>query len=441
MSLSQILNASIGGTTHEETQVVGGFESIEQEVGLQVAENEMVETENALVALEQTAEGLESLETEVSASMEDGGLDSRQAGLLAVACSNAMAPFGGQMVKPMPGAESFDAAGGREAATRAGLESLKESAKAIWDAIVEFLQKAKAAVMKWFNENIAKVGRLKKAAESLAEKAGDKQGSPDKSKLAVTRPEYLGEGGEASATLVGLTPAGLEAVAKFLKDAAAKQEAEAKDAEAVVDAVEKNGDLKDDAAASAWAKSVVDSINSYVANVGNGGKALSGDKRFTAGDGESLVVSQKPIAGSIGIVVKKPKADSGKVATITFAGAVKPKKAKEVKADALNGGDISALCEGVVKVCDAILDAKEILPKVDKFTDEVIKAGKGVVKDMDEDEVKGETKRTVKAALKAMNTMARNRRAPIADMVKNMTVTAASAFSFANASFKNIKEK
>lgn len=127
---------------------------------------------------------LEAIALDVEETLGQGGLTPQAAHITQTAVDNITKSFDMEesVVASM---ESFGGASDRESATEASLESMKETAKAAWDAIIKMIktaiQKAKAFFAKVFDAT----PKLKKEAQALAEKARGLSGDAKEKKIKI----------------------------------------------------------------------------------------------------------------------------------------------------------------------------------------------------------------------------------------------------------------
>lgn len=149
------------------------------------AEKELRMTEEAIEVAEETAENLEEIVAKMEEAAEEGGLSEDAAAFMHLSLNMALKPFGGAeaVIPEMPGVEAFGDAGQRGAALQAGVESIKDKAKDVWQTIKKFIVDLYNKVAKFLSSIFTTAGRLEKAFAKLKEAKLEGVAQEDKIKL------------------------------------------------------------------------------------------------------------------------------------------------------------------------------------------------------------------------------------------------------------------
>ena len=149
------------------------------------AEKELRMTEEAIEVAEETAENLEEIVAKMEEAAEEGGLSEDAAAFMHLSLNMALKPFGGAeaVIPEMPGVEAFGDAGQRGAALQAGVESIKDKAKDVWQTIKKFIVDLYKKVANFLSSIFTTAGRLEKAFAKLKEAKLEGVPQEDKIKL------------------------------------------------------------------------------------------------------------------------------------------------------------------------------------------------------------------------------------------------------------------
>lgn len=166
MAKSKYANIEIGSSE--------GLESVITEISV-----EAVEIESASLISESIGNvcaSLEAIAEEAQASIADGGLDRRSAGMMEVAVESHLTLLGLEN-DATPSLESFGGSGTRVEATQVSVEAIKEKASQLWDYLVKKFKEAREKLLKWFKKVFSGAAMLKSRAEKVAKNATDKKGT------------------------------------------------------------------------------------------------------------------------------------------------------------------------------------------------------------------------------------------------------------------------
>lgn len=273
-------------TEEESLEVSAGDTGSEEALATVQAEGEAAEAEaDAAVDEANVADGLEgvvaleNMRLTLRAANENGGMDRFGAAMAKQHADFILQKFlKADTGLVMPSNESFGGAGSRVGSGVLTMEGIKDSAKRIWEAIVNFLKKMKAKVMDWVHKLFGSGEKLAKRAKAIiarADKAGAKKSDPVEidnvtlfNKLAIDNK---------------VEAAGLEKGMASLKGIAEKMVANSTTInKAIAKAIEDMGKLTKDSAA-ADVDSIKVEFNSSITNIDGGAKLndpLPGNVKF-----------------------------------------------------------------------------------------------------------------------------------------------------------------
>jgi len=433
MSISAILAASLQAETVNEDLLTISMEEIEDSMSLACeAEAEMVSMESALEIGEAAYVGLEALADVVAASQAEGGLDAKSAELLAIATSSVMAPFGGMGDNAMPSMEDFEVDGGRAVATGYAMEKITEKLKDLWQGLMNMIKTAYAATAKWMEQNFAAVGRMNKGAEALAKKAGEAKGQPEEKTVEPAKIQYLMSGGKVASNIAS----DMNIMAGQVKKLAFSQNA-VKAAGAAVDALTKAAEGVEKMSAADVEAAVTKVISDYTSAITSAFEMKTGIDDGRLGKVEGDVSGVETAIGD-GLAVLKSQGGMS-VPVLEFFNPSEPAKNK-IAVDALTASEIAKVAEGAKNLTAVILSVKDGARRADKINTNVEKAGKALLK-LAKDDLEGEKKKAMKAAMKGLAAIEKNQRVFDRDLVKHASMVAQAAMSYAVQSMKNLKEK
>jgi hypothetical protein len=166
--LRQTLLLSLEDETSVEVPVVEtGADSLEGELaGVIAADQEVVDTDQAVEDLTDVQATLESLAITVEQSLADGGLTPREAALVEQVYQASAGRVG--LKSKVPSMESFGGSSDRERATRVTLEGFKERVQQVWQAILNILKKWWIQIDKFFYSVFNAAPKLMGRANALA---------------------------------------------------------------------------------------------------------------------------------------------------------------------------------------------------------------------------------------------------------------------------------
>lgn len=191
MAKSKYANIEIGSSE--------GLESVITEISVEAVEIESASLINESVG--NVCASLEAIAEEAQASIADGGLDRRSAGMMEVAVESHLTLLGLDN-DATPSMESFGGTGTRVEATQVSVEAIKEKAGQLWDYLVKKFKEAREKLLKWFKKVFSGAAMLKSRAEKVAKTATDKKGTKkddadDELKLGgAAKQLYIGDGGK-----------------------------------------------------------------------------------------------------------------------------------------------------------------------------------------------------------------------------------------------------
>lgn len=366
-----------------------------------------VADEHSIVAdMEEIATSLESLAETAEASIADGGLD-RVAGALLQQAADAHTTRLGFQASITPSQESFGGSGERVHNTQVAVESIKDTAKDVWEAIVKAIKAAMIKIKEWWNKLTNALPGIKKRAEALKEKAENVEGSIKEKKISV--------GGDANRVMVGESAEGLVKNLENLKTIATgvAKSATSDHADAIEKLADKADDFEsdkitDDATLNAFGKDLEDAFNTVAKAVAKQGFTTNTgywDKK----DGITYLTTDEVMGGKMGLVAYKASpANTGETFSNFQAAMVNsaktPKDISSKDIATLDKSDVVKACEVIVEICDVLEDFSKNYNKIETAKQKIIGAGDKLVSKVGkEKDVSSQAKKAAGWARSALN--------------------------------------
>jgi hypothetical protein len=407
----------------ELDDTIDGFE--EEDAGA-----ELSEIEGAIDVTSSAIDGMEALHDAVEECQKNGGLDSQAAALLNVAVESVMRPFGGTTSKSMPALESYEGDGGRATATGFALESIADTLKNMWEAIVGMMVKAAAAVKAWFIEKFNKFKRIESAANALAKKAGDSKATAKKEdsipagaagifggdlKMNVIK----GISGDVKSTIDGFSKSSTNAVTVAMK-----------------------ADISD-----------TGSINTFVAAHKEAVKKRNGEFNsgswihapssapIKASSGSVLFVHKNSVmSSSAELYASIPDNEEGTGAIVVTLAPNKNTKSKD-KIKALSKEEVISYSKAVADEAKSLYTMSGVIMHIFEKNNKAKAAGEKLVNaSRKADNVNAETRVALKSTLSMMHNLVSVERNVAVKMTAQGGTVLSAVLSFANSSLKNLKE-
>lgn len=183
------------GEPKTETPVLSddvGEDSLEGElVEAQEAANQAEDTDEVAAELDEVAEGMESICSYLTDSLEKGGLTPEEAGALTLAIDSYDRRLGIED-SGMPSVESFGGATDRETATTVSIEKAEGKLRQIWEAIKDAFSKAWEGFVNLIKRLFSVSEKLTQRADSIEEamKSDKVDFSSDAGKIKGAGTEY-----------------------------------------------------------------------------------------------------------------------------------------------------------------------------------------------------------------------------------------------------------
>ena len=392
---------------------------------------ELADLDNALNMCHATVASLESIQSVMVATQEDGGMNAQAANMQAVAVNAAMTHFGQAAVTFDQ--ESFSDAGGRATATAFGIEGIGEQIKKIWAAIKDFVMKYVKKVKEFFSKHLSSAGRLVKAAKSLGESAEKSKGTPKEKTLKYGASDFRAVSKDGKVDAV----TDIKELTAALK-ASEKDEDSIKVIEAYIDGLE-GFDSKATGTSEFYER--FKNLLTAVPKSGTTDERYKNDADnglfYTLGD---VVIGSKRLLTTY--KTQKTEDNRGYVESIKFAyvdSVAKPKSKDENKVDALNSSQIQVLCTQIATTAELV--RKYDTKKYDKAVADLLKAA-----DKASTELAGADKSDKTSESKFIEKIIRNvstaSTALLTGPVENVKCTFASAkvgYTYASRSYSNLK--
>lgn len=375
MEEEQVIEAAVAAAAEEPpvepAPVVAEPDPVEQLDNAESLETELLDVQDVVeegteqeAQVEEAGEVVEALD-EYQEALESiaaqGGLDRNGARIFYIGMEQLCGRVGVEMKSvSMPSMESFGGSSTRIKATQLAMESVKETAKAVWDAILKAIGEAGKWLKNFFAKLVDANVRLKARAEKTAAAAKSVKGEASG--------EIENAGLVAKLAIDGKVEAGwwqkFDSFVKFVEAMSGK----------VVPAV------------VAYSKEVVDSIPKSVNDQGQedivfkaaGAKAAFSGLQLSAAEGEATegleTLKSAQLPGGKALVVQLPTAD-GVEGAKAFAKArtgfdyFKPALAKPStdKLPVMKGDEALAIAEDVVRVTGSIETLRGLEKEFDAF--------------------------------------------------------------------------
>jgi len=460
--------------------------------GVQESEKELAQAALDCIEIDQTLENatgavtaMESLHAVAVASVADGrGLGEHGAAALLQGADCALGMIGASGAVRIASMEDFGGVNGRVRATTHAMESFTDTMKSIWDTIVKWWNKAKEAVIKWFQKHISSLGRLKIAAKALGEKAEKSDNSPKEKKLEFSKAKYLTVGDSLAKTAEASLLEDLNKISdKVISKEAISETAEGfiKTAEDSVKAIgkiditeakdtDKFTKLTEDVQAEAEkaSKEYNTDLGSLLVMTKMENDAPNGDKRIKVPKKKEGYNSERMCGNALWYADRYEKSESGStLSKLKFYGTdpAKFKDKDDHEVDALTGGEVSEVCEKIVEGIE-FLQRRDPFKKLSSDTKKLTKIGKEVQK-ASSDLVKGEDvygpevkdgtnkpkpgpklsvksevatlKKQLKGLAGSFSTITDNARTPVREYIQHVSTVMGAYYSFCSMSYSNLK--
>ena len=208
MNINAILTDAVKPPKQDLTELLAGLEDYDVNEELQ-GEERLTHLELALESLNETLDGLQALETIALEAKQCGGLSKTDAALLDAQVAILLKPTG--LCVQMPAIEAYG--DDREVATDVALEGIGSAITSILDAIDAVKVGIQKSLRNFWNNHIAKVGRVSSEIKALKTKVNvvSDTAKPEQATLNVTSTKHLlNDNGK----LIGLDPSTVKDVAK-----------------------------------------------------------------------------------------------------------------------------------------------------------------------------------------------------------------------------------
>lgn len=337
----------------EEDQVATGEEVIVEDADnveaamaeAAEAEVELVDTQDAIAEGAQDAETLEEVANVLEETEQEGGADPVVAQVAEVAVEAIYCRLG-ITKNSFASMEAFGDKAGRVEATRVSVESIRETAKNVWDAIVKLLRRGWDWLVNFVKAIFTANGRLKARATKLAAAAKDVKGAP---KEATVKGKFL-------ATLRNdnfSDKAGYLAIAGGLKSYVVEVAQVSANLGKFIEKTDPSDLVSDAAAFDAFdIKSLTTGVGAEVP--ANGWFAKVAAKTYAARGQKLRYIGSNVATGNLGIALAIPEEELGgskamyavsKVSVVSVP--VGTEDVKDAAAPALTAAEIVKIAEGV----------------------------------------------------------------------------------------------
>ncbi len=333
----------------------------EQEVAGEVAtvDAEVKNLEGAIETTEDAIQGLEAVKEFAEEKKEEGGLTEGEAKLVQVATEALVVRFKGNIVVKQATVESFGAAGNRMKSTDFTIESIGDTLNSMWEAIKRWFKKWSEKMGDWFRAHVSNAGRMKKAAQALADKAGTKHGEKqdDTFKMGVAERRFLTVKDNADpkvADLVRIAGAQFDVADKTIKQIKENNKN-------LIDTIkglplEDSAEEKDDA--GKVTKASVDALTKAGEAYASIKGKLKEHKDLLGGMEMTLTVTESPVDGTT-----TPSSSTGTAiimtASMDYIESSDNKFEDEKDVKAMEKGDVIKALGSVMGICDSIISMQK----------------------------------------------------------------------------------
>lgn len=453
----------------EPTNTEVGEQPIADEVSAPVADvaeaaAEVAEEEEALADLTTDADQTEDLQGAVEVATNGGeeAMSAESAAWVRLALHQITGKYG-ITSDVMPTLEAFGGSSGRRAATRATLEGISDFLKKIWNAIKAQIQKVWAYMKNWYLKVLDAAPRLKKKAEAVSKRSENMTGSPEAKDVSgpLKQLHIAGKAPDGSllaakfklvaekmgAALGNKTSGGyektFEAYEKAINDLAemdadkvteteAKSRGAAANSESIasfVMSLEATPVITGISPAGLGPRPAAPILEGPIRNIartqtdtandsgGDGNKPLpnaEAEERFGT---DTSATRSDELPGGKAVFTLTAVDAKNYVAVVRHTGSKftdHDKKPKEVDSTGdfktYNSSNIQAICDSIVEICDHIIDYKKAWEKRDKYTAKLKTSVDKAMNNADKEKAEGEI----------TETMVKNKRAVIRDLVKGL---------------------
>ena len=199
------INENTTDTELEAAAEVGEVADVQTEI-----QEDVSDTNEAVAAIDEgigAADQLEEVEEVVANAAEEEGLDPVAAEAIRIAVEAICARVGAnpKVMYPLYATENFQSASSRRANTVIALEGIREFLKDIWNKIKTAVLNLWNRVKEFWNKHFSKLGRIKKALESMREKISESSGKLKSKAYIEEAPSGLSDafaGGDISVTVI-----------------------------------------------------------------------------------------------------------------------------------------------------------------------------------------------------------------------------------------------
>lgn len=151
--------------------IEGGADSMEDGlIETQATATDVANTEEAVEELEEVKAGLESIVSELEIAVRDGGLNAQAAQFLQLGVEAYTVRLGME-TRMIPSLESFGGTTEKLAATKISMESIKETIRNIWEAILRTIRRIRAMLKNFFIRVFAAAPKVRARAEQIKKAA------------------------------------------------------------------------------------------------------------------------------------------------------------------------------------------------------------------------------------------------------------------------------
>ena len=199
------INENTTDTELEAAAEVGEVADVQVEI-----QEEITDANKTAEAIDEgidAADQLEEVEEMVANAAEEEGLNPVAAEAIRIAVEAICARVGAnpKVMYPLYAAENFPSASSRKANAEIALESISEFLKNIWNKIKTVIQNLWNKVKEFWDKHFSKLGRIKKALESMREKISESSGKLKSKPYIEEAPSGLSDafgGGDISTNVI-----------------------------------------------------------------------------------------------------------------------------------------------------------------------------------------------------------------------------------------------
>lgn len=346
--------ASVSAVSMEQVMLVGA--------AVMSAEAVVEAVSHDISEMQDVAAGLESLTADISATMENGGLEPQAAVFMQHGLDAQLSRLGASAEGLTPAMESFGGATTREEATQVSMEGIGDTLKKIWNAIKAAVQKSMKAIADFFSKLFGGIEKVITKLEEVVKDAKklDKQELKKDAELKVPAAETLRFGGKVDGKSIAK---GVDALAKNVDTVTGDYTKQiSKQMAKMMDVIDELNNLDNDEKMDEVLDGLVNGQDFDSAKITSEKDLMSGDKVVVA---EVETKGKLLIGGGLGIKVSE---------------SARALDSKDTTVAPLTGSEVAAIAGTVLGALKKIKDGEKAINKIADGRDKATKALEKAVK-------------------------------------------------------------